>query len=220
MIFKRLLAFGCSLTFGEGLEDCIRSSESGKTPSKFAWPEVLGAKLDLEVKNYSRPGSSNKEIWHKIVCMQPELTKNDLIIIHWSYHNRTCVFCDDLSRVNTLDEQIGGWSNDKKAIAYFKYFNSDYEGITDSYMRAMFIKMYLDKLRIKNFHTNNLWHFYPPVENLPNMEWTKKMKFIEPSLGEIRCNYPLALDGHHPGKEAHRNFANILYREISNEIKI
>ena len=43
----RLVAFGCSYTYGHGLPDCIMAKgRAGKRPSKFAWPYLLAKKLD------------------------------------------------------------------------------------------------------------------------------------------------------------------------------
>ena len=53
----RLIAFGCSNTYGQGLEDChILPNFPGPSPSKTAWPNTLGNLLNCsEVINQSKP---------------------------------------------------------------------------------------------------------------------------------------------------------------------
>ena len=64
----RLVAFGCSHTYGEGLEDCWNweTRKAGPVASKFAWPQILANLLKRECVNLGRRGASNKEILHNI----------------------------------------------------------------------------------------------------------------------------------------------------------
>jgi len=59
----RLIAFGCSYTYGAGLEDCFTPPIGhGPIPSKFAWPQLVANELNMECINMSSSGASNKEI--------------------------------------------------------------------------------------------------------------------------------------------------------------
>ena len=68
---NRLIAFGCSNTFGQALEDCwdYEKNDVGEYPSKLAWPSVLSKKLDLECHNHALPGASNKLIMNQITIL-------------------------------------------------------------------------------------------------------------------------------------------------------
>ena len=60
---KRLVTFGCSLTYGHGLADCyLPNGREGPEPSIQAWPKLVSNKLRIEVDNRGIPGGSNKEI--------------------------------------------------------------------------------------------------------------------------------------------------------------
>ena len=52
---SRLITFGDSFTYGHGLVDCHVPEKNwqGPNPSKFAWPQVLGDMLGIEVINKS-----------------------------------------------------------------------------------------------------------------------------------------------------------------------
>ena len=95
----RIWAFGCSETFGHGLEDCYVKKDGfyapGKEPSKFAYPQLIGDTVGKEVINLSRPGASNKHILQQIKLNQSEINKDDIVIIHWTYIERHAVFVND-----------------------------------------------------------------------------------------------------------------------------
>ena len=72
----RVIAFGCSFTFGHGLPDCFNPPKNpGKAPSKYAWPSLVANELNVKCINKSLPGSSNKRIWHNIGKFKFKKTK-------------------------------------------------------------------------------------------------------------------------------------------------
>ena len=62
----RLVAFGCSQTWGSALPDVWGIKENQtiheRGVSKYAWPKLLANKLDVECVNLGIAGASNKEI--------------------------------------------------------------------------------------------------------------------------------------------------------------
>ena len=118
----RIWAFGCSQTFGHGLEDCFRFENdfyyAGEEPSKFAYPQLIGDALGKEVINKSRPGASNKHILQLIKLNQSEINKDDIVIIHWTYIERHAVFVNDKrDNLNINTNKIVETGFDKKADA-------------------------------------------------------------------------------------------------------
>ena len=85
---NRLIAFGCSNTFGQALEDCwnYEKKDVGEHHSKLAWPSVLSKKLNLECHNHALPGASNKLIMNQIISFP--FAPNDTVVIMWSYLDR------------------------------------------------------------------------------------------------------------------------------------
>ena len=62
---NNLFAFGCSLTYGHGMEDNWDSNNNRPfdcSPSKKAWPFLLANMLNYNCINLAQPGASNKEI--------------------------------------------------------------------------------------------------------------------------------------------------------------
>ena len=203
----RLIAFGCSNTYGEGLEDCYVPGgiRHGKpSASKTAWPNTFGNLLNCsEVINQSKPGASNKLIWKTIVDFN--FKQDDLVIIMWSHLERHCFFTNE----HTMS--LGPWINDKTNKFYYKVFYSENDSILDFFNRADHSKRYLDSLHLVNYHTAVGRTTVNAILKSP--KWFS-VDFMNTSLHTIRALHPTALDGIHPGQHAHDQFANELHLEI------
>ena len=198
---KILVTFGDSCTYGHGLEDCLAADgfNPGKKPSQFAWPTLLASKMDYDLANLGIPGASNKEILHKV--MNTKLPNNAVVIMGWSLFNRTCII-----KKHSV-EQIGIWQDSKASKSYFKHMYDDYDMHIDFYLRANFIKNYLDRLGIENYH----WRLETTLEQ-EQPTWNN-VQFFDFQYHKVKKKYPLALDNLHPGPEAHKKLAEI-FEEI------
>ena len=205
----RLIAFGCSNTYGQGLEDChILPNFPGPSPSKTAWPNTLGNLLNCsEVINQSIPGASNKLIWKTIVDFN--FKQDDLVIIMWSHLERHCFFSND------QQIPIGPWIKNKANKFYYKVFYSKTDSILDFFNRADHSKRYLDSLHLLNYHTATGRTTVNAILKRPS--WCS-VDFMNTSLQNIRKLHPPALDDLHAGQAAHDQFANELHLEIQDSV--
>lgn len=93
----RLVAFGCSHTYGDGLPDCVAWNDgkqvAGTASSKHVWAQLLADKLGIECVNLSEPGSSNYRICMKII--NHAWQNDDIAVILWSYPQRDTLINDD-----------------------------------------------------------------------------------------------------------------------------
>ena len=66
---RRIVAFGDSNTFGQGLKDNVVTSAGFdyNVPSKFAYPALLGKQFNVPVENLSIPGCGNETIF-RLLC--------------------------------------------------------------------------------------------------------------------------------------------------------
>lgn len=194
---SKLLAFGCSNTYGHGLEDCIMPNmrNPGLIPSKFAWPSVVADQLKITLLNQSQPGASNKEIWNQILTNNFE--KNDIVIIMWSAWGRWCILHEDKELT-----QIGPWIKNKLTRSYYKSLYNDFDNGLDFWLRVNHIYMLLESLGISQYHlTCNDIKRQGPKEPCWN-----KVKLTPVDFSEIRKKYPKALDGSHANEDAHKDF--------------
>jgi hypothetical protein len=68
---RRLVTFGCSFTYGQGLPDCPTGVEA---PSQYSWPYLLSSQLDRQLVNRGIPGASNLQILNEILNFEFEET--------------------------------------------------------------------------------------------------------------------------------------------------
>ena len=232
----RLFAFGCSITFGEALPDTV--TKAGKKidgPSKYAWPQLLGEKLNLSVANLGQGGASNKYICKKM--LDTNLRSDDTVVFMWSYFARTCFFENqkDYKRIMpgninwrvTKGKQLKQIRVDKNYCEnfynnYFTWYNAFYE----SYQQMNFAKMYLDSKGIANYHTTCETLPYTGIKE-KKLHWFKffsenkhtEIKFAVPSwntvdLHQIDLYDHGALDNDHPSVDAHKKMAEDIYNII------
>jgi len=212
----RLVTFGCSNTFGVALPDVWdykkqqQINEHG--PSKYAWPQLLADRLNLECVNLGIPGASNKEIWHTIVNI--EFHQTDIVIILWTWYDRWCV----------LDKKQNNYEITQSFTTH-KLPYTTYDMVLDFYLRCNHIETLLkDKVKIIKHGTQQVLPENPQslmydsnINIVPN--WNKIINFLNVSFAHIRLNCPVALDNIHPGPEAHKIFATAIYADILSSIE-
>ena len=218
MTKNRLIAFGCSNTFGEGLPDCWIKSDFGKnymygpTASKFAWPSVLSEKLNLDCVNLAKPSVSNKWICNEI--LNTDFVPTDTVVILWTYFSRSCIFQDDGSNkklfIQSINNQHLDLSIRKYNKDYYKKYYTNTDAIIETYRSIELAKYYLDSLGVKNFHYScdraddrgNI-----SFGDLPTPKWSTV------TLPPIRIpKLDAALDNQHPGVVSHSVFAKLIIK--------
>ena len=175
---NRLVTFGCSHTFGQALPD-VWDSEKRKHlfhngASKYAWPQILANKLNIECANQGKPGASVKEIWYRIVNF--DFQKEDIVIVLYTIEPRSCLifsdqisdhdivsnkkdwrlFCDYFPEPNIKSKEkilpISSGEEHTIADRYFKFIYDPYDYIMDIYMRINYIDMFLKNKINKLLH--------------------------------------------------------------------
>lgn len=201
-----LIAHGCSFTYGHGLQDChIPPNNPGHKHSKFAWPSKVGKHFNYNVVNLSHPGASNKLILHKVLEYK-DYKKDDVVVILWTYNRRWSEIFS-----NEKHEDYGPWS-DKKIVRDFLISNNDFDQILTLNHQMALAYYHLKELDVKQIHIKI------KLEEYKKMKWCPVK--IEKYDFSLRSDYPRALDGGHPGQEAHDAFANLVINSIDNINKI
>lgn len=188
----RIIAFGCSYTFGHGLSDCLADDKitQGAVASKLAFPSLLAMKLNCEYINLGKSGNSNKEIWHDILNFK--FHDNDIAIITWTYYSRFCII-----KPNTV-QRINPW-NERDKLFFMNYSNRN-DMILDFYTRLNHINTHLQNIKTFNYVIEDCKDF-DPVWNTVNI------------LGLFK-KIDEADDNCHPGEKSHARFAEEIYTHI------
>jgi hypothetical protein len=184
----RLIAFGCSFTRGDGLQD--RSTQ--------AWPAVLSQLLGRTCVNKGIQGASNKEIWSAIV--DTRYKPSDIVFVNWSFCHRAKFNHQQLIATRnpmTEEEEF-----------YYKKLYTKKHGKDEWIVHMNHAGRYLRSKNLKMYNTvieRNMGRWLPRynMESILPAHWEK-----------YQHKYEKALDGLHPGPLAHAAFAQKVYELI------
>ena len=197
----RLVAFGCSNTYGQALPDTKFKKNTAAPPaSKFSWPSVLAEKLNIECVNKGVPGASNKLISH--VIRNTEFQDDDIVIVLWSYVDRWCIIDKDGDQDWTSHghNAVAPWAKNRRSMNYFRYLYNEVDHIIETNHRIDYANLYLKSLGIKQFHSSCESIIHPLLFDI-NFKVLRKID--------------IALDNTHPGIEAHKAIAETFYKRIT-----
>lgn len=202
----RLIAFGDSVTYGQGLEDCNGPNFTpGPVPSKFAWPQILADILNIQVVNNSLSGVSNLHILWRLLNFK--FQSNDLCIVQWTHFGRT-------------------------PLTKLTYKHLDKEWLADDYNKATILQMeemQVTHLGIKNYLIIHHAHlhlkdkgikhvFMSSTKDLSSYKLPHALKIPELSSTVKLPKVDLALDKQHVGPKSHEILARLLQVKI-NELR-
>ena len=240
---NRLVTFGCSHTFGQALPDVWDSKKEEHLfhngASKYAWPQLLANKLNIECVNQGKPGASVKEIWYRVVNF--DFQKEDIVIVLYTIEPRSCLifsdqisdhdivsnkkdwrlFCDYFPEPNIKSKEkilpISSGEKHKIADRYFKFMYDPYDYIMDIYMRINYIDMFLkNKInKLLHYSSRDIRKFIPSYNRnlLLRFKW-HKVKIDSSAFPYARNNHELAIDNSHPSIKGHEVFANMVYKSL------
>jgi hypothetical protein len=201
---KRLIAFGCSLTYGHGLPDChVEPMYPGLTPSKLGWPEIVARNLNRKCVNMSTPGASNKKIWNSIVNFK--FKKDDLVIILWSFEDRFCVLKEDKSI-----EDIGTWVESETAQAYYQHIHNEYDSLIQTKLFVSHANFFLNDKKIQTYNLT----IEKETAEIFKLSGKRILHIPLYLCDNYQKKYPRALDGKHPGVECNSAFAHDILKYI------
>lgn len=183
---SRLITFGSDITWGTGLKDNPK-----KSPSKYAWPNLVAKKLDKKLYNQAKPNLTIKEIWH-IAC-KFNYKYDDTVIILWPNETNHHV----LGR-----KKLSKYSN---TVWKKNFYNK-----TDAMLELNIRMNHVDtNLRTRGFNSH---HCVTNFDDFYQEQWNNTHVMIA-EFGQL-SQFPKGTDNIHPGEEAHEEFTNRLVEEI------
>ena len=198
---SRLVTFGCSYTYGQGMADCyITDTKPGPVPSVYAWPTVLAKYLNRECVNLSVPGCSNKRICYDLV--NANFKEDDLVIVSWTHNERSCI----IKETEIID--IGPWQFTNEADSYYKHLEDSTDSNISCNVYMNYVDYYLDKRNIKHYTTIAI------DDEFSRCKFNDTV-LMKSSFHKIRGKHGKSKDGLHPDRHAHKAYADELYKEIN-----
>lgn len=197
----RLVAFGCSFTYGEGLPDCISENcETNPTPSKFAWPNLLAKAFSLECVNNGFPGRSNKNILFDV--LRADLNPDDSVVFLWASVSRGVIF----SEPNQMHNILPG-SDDSFMKRNYYTLHNDYDLAMQSMLDIHHANVFLSTKNIKVYN-----FFFENILKDSNLQRDLKIPMQFLNFQKLWCDY--ALDDAHPGIRTQQNIAKAMFECI------
>lgn len=136
----RLVAFGCSQTYGHGLPDCEDPNLNDTKPSQHAWPYLI----DQNCVNLAEPGGSNKLAVYR--ALKFDWQKDDIGVFVWTYINRSTV-------IGKQTVNLGTWSSAERCVQTWKHFVATANSTENFCFDAMIYIDYMkSKLTVPNYH--------------------------------------------------------------------
>lgn len=210
---NRLVAFGASITFGQALPDCDYDNHPTPQtlkPSKYAWPALLGSRLNLETVNLAGIGYSNHSILLSI--LNADISETDIAIIYWNVSIVNTIYKENSSILNIrgINEAPNKDTMEDVHDLFYKV-HTDYDILISSLMNILHAKHYLDSLGIKSYHFWDDWFYRKCLVKNRLLSVFKKHPCPCHTLG---FRFDHGSDNRHPGPRAHRDMADRMYNII------
>ena len=190
---SKIVAFGCSFTYGLELPDCPTIYDP---PSKMGFSNIVGKNLNLEVINRADTGASQKQIAATI--LETDFEKDDIVLINWSTSSRRGIW-------NGMHwEQLANWTDDKTWKKFYAKYHREEDDVLDSLMNINLANMFL-KEKCKT--VINSIHEYKKEIVESSVTWnTVKIDLV---FNDSNYYYDVLKHGH-PNLKSHEVFAERL----------
>jgi len=230
---RRLIAFGCSNTYGHGLRDCAIGMGAGEQPSKFAWPQLLSNDLNRVCLNLSNPGASMREVVHKI--QTTKYRKGDMVVVMFPPIPRSCLikyepeaeFGLGTNAPYNPNEKYGEWVIEQ-IFANRKPKSTALDKVWVSFF-AEEAHIHLDWITLTNYvylflkHKNITAYYFSCGKSYHERNFMKKhdldsINYVPIKVSGIvdisKTMQDFALDNSHPGEQSHKVFADRAFQYI------
>ena len=199
---NNLVAFGCSYTYGHGLDDCFSPpDQAGSNPSNQAWPSILATDLGYHCVNCSRPGASNLEILLNL--LQYSFKPSDTVIILWTVSERDAILSS-----NGQIKPVGAWMKHTLVKHWLEVHDQHDLGLRSwIYIHHAYQHLSNQKLNFKFLTVEPDHSVFFNVQPA----WTTDINFLPIKLTGFVEQHGTALDQRHPSAACHRLFAKDIY---------
>lgn len=227
----RVVVFGCSGAYGQGLPDCIVGENlHGPKPSEFAFGNLVAKELDVECINTSTPGNSNLQVLFTILKFP--FKPDDLAVVSWSWYPRSTLLSEEGREMN-----LGTWmaadTDDKVLLKRKKQHLEDLASradMTPKDLESIAVKFYTTH---SNHHLKVMSWIYVDYAALylarlginkvfvtSDLDWDESVRLGQASfdLGpDVIKLIDYAKDGTHPGIESHKEWARLGMEFLKNK---
>lgn len=221
---RNLYIYGCSYSaefINAGINDAYYEYK-GYHPK--SWSELLSKKLDLNLINRAFSALGNDYIFDTFCSDSAYLTKNDIVIVGWSYMNRFRLANNiDLTNWELLSSGCESTVISKSSIDQLSVNRTHPLYETELLNRESFMKSYAKCKEFNIFFWNAGFPFKIHNEYLIDQyKINPNESFIEVVMRHGGYNIETETNGNikdnHLGEEGHKIQAELFYKELINKI--
>jgi len=180
--------------------------------SKFAWPQLLANKLNLECYNYGCCGANGKEVvWLITQCLQHNMIFNkDTVAILWPAFSRTGIFENDPLHIHSDDARITNriWADkgDKRSkVFYYSYYN-EYDFAIQRWQEIILVDLLCKERGINCYHSTHNKELTPAEVGLKSITKNMNIDFMQVDTSPFLVD--AAADGMHHGPKSNELIAS------------
>ena len=206
----RLVVFGDSYSFGDGMPDCYPVTSDTK-PSSYVWSQLVANKLEYELVNLSKGGSSNLEILWKI--MNTSFKDDDLILVAWTPHHSRSHFFEFINSTTTatIGKENPKYKDLVLSMGELNSNDADQHKNYDITMKNYLI-VHHGGLYLKNKNLN-YYHIELSNNNFIDFE-------IENTITILPWKVDVGLDNLHPGQISYSRLGYLIYNKLIKETNV
>ncbi len=226
---SRLVACGCSFTFGHGLPDCrydgvkYNDPKQVEFPSEMAWPQVAARIMGIECVNLSRCGESNRYIAQKLV--EFEYQPGDIVVPMWTHFSRRSLIREEdgtiLPLINWQAQDVTDIASierqqDRASTAYYNFLYNEVDAAFDNLVYINFVDFFVKSKGLQIIHTcNRRGSEYREAITSPIVYETPWNRIVADLTFDDYVDLGVEEDGH-PNVISHESFASRLVEHIKN----
>lgn len=209
----RFVSFGCSITYGHGLSDCIADNRvwAGSEPSKLSWPNYLASHYGADLVNLSLPGASNYYILNRIQNF--DWQEGDVALIGFTYFYRYTIFDENEPPYNVTPNDVNNYAKKHRTTAFYNLFDNHHLSLNDtmsldSSFSFLNYKKIPSLIRITDIESQEI---YLDLTKIDDEQWIKMISKKPLNVYQIDD----ALDvGRHPGPLSQKSMADDLLQDL------
>jgi len=182
-----------------------------------SWPEIVGQKLNKQVRNFAHPAVDNFFIYSNYVNQKPLIKSTDIVLLQWTMPTRKMFILD---KNNTTHQQVIDDTDivvTRNNVTYFRSgtrLGNWVPNLTtkDSGVK-FFDEWYRNYFDITESETN--LQAYQQASKQPNtvhLHFSEMLDFIK------QHKLYVSKDDHHPNVQGHQQLANTIMEKINEQI--
>ena len=190
-------------------------STNYKIPLEQSWPEIIGKKLNREVKNFAHQAVDNFFIFHNYINQKSQIQNDDVVLLQWTIPSRKMFIFDKNCRSHQVAIQSDNISVTRNNLTYFRSAPKNPKRWLPSFTNEdhgieFFDNWYKNYFNLKECEVNlQAYKDACKSNNIIQLSFNRILNFI------TKNKLYLSEDDLHPNAEGHKRLANNIMEKIN-----